>query len=151
MVELLRPPAAAGCDDQDATLTGLPVPSHLVPLPPPLSPAHALPPPGHQRNLRPTPNQTVTTPPLESRRSSIHNELPLHPAVAMGAPARLHIARELERAILHRRELDLRALARLNLDVLHTFRSIHLDIRALALEILGGEIVARQHLRRPPP
>src|SRR5260370_12703161 len=32
MVELLRPPAAAGCDDPDAALTGLPVPSHVVPL-----------------------------------------------------------------------------------------------------------------------
>src|ERR1051325_9644255 len=32
MVELLRPPAAAGCDDEDAALTGLPVPSHAVPL-----------------------------------------------------------------------------------------------------------------------
>src|ERR1700741_3343550 len=32
MVELLRPPAAAGCGDQDAALTGLPVSAHVVPL-----------------------------------------------------------------------------------------------------------------------
>jgi hypothetical protein len=56
---------------------------------------------------------SILLPPVESGLGSIHNELALHAAIAMGAASRLDVAREVERAFLRWCEFDFGALTRL--------------------------------------
>src|SRR5882724_2285299 len=66
-----------------------------------------------------------SAPPVESGPGSIHDELALHAAIAMGAASRLDVAREVERAFLRWCEFDLGSLPRLKLHVLHPVWRIH--------------------------